>query len=381
MKPLVIVGSGLAAYMLAREWRKYDKETPLTMVTKSAGHYYSKPQLSTALAKKQSVRDLVLQDAAAMEQQLNADILTETTVTDIDSQNKIVSIEGKAISYSQLVLALGADPITLSLQGDAADDCLSINQLEDYGTYQKWLEGKKHLVILGTGLVGCEMMNDLLCAGYEVTMITLDDTPLARFVPAVMGEAFQSVLAEHRVSWHLNVSALSIDSCAAGYRVTLSNGQQVEADGVVSAVGLRANTQLADQAGLLVERGIVVDRFLKSSQSDIYALGDCAQVEGAVLQYVAPLLASARALAKTLSGEPTQVQYPPMPVVIKTTLCPVVTLLSDDCSQGHWHIEGANADWEAKCINNEGDLLGFSLMGACIKKRGVIVKDMKSMWE
>ena len=67
MKPLVIVGSGLAAYMLAREWRKYDKETPLTMVTKSVGHYYSKPQLSTALAKKQSVRDLVLQDAAAME--------------------------------------------------------------------------------------------------------------------------------------------------------------------------------------------------------------------------------------------------------------------------------------------------------------------------
>ena len=380
MQPLVIVGSGLAAYMLAREWRKQDNTTPLTMLTRSQGHYYSKPQLSTALTKEQTAKTLVLKSVEAMREQLEADIMTDTTVTAIDLAQQTVSFSGQRLRYSRLVLATGASPVVLPLKGNAADACVAVNNLEDYAIFQEWLQQKQHLAILGAGLVGCELMNDLLNTGHRPTMIALDQAPLARFIPPVLGEVFQRVLSEKGVRWNLGVSVKTVDRHEQGYAVGLSNGDRVQADGVLSAVGLRACTQLARQSGLTVDRGIVVDRTLRTNVPNVYALGDCAQVNGLVLQYVAPLLQSARALAKTLAGTITEVQYPPMPVIIKTPSCPVVTLPPAAGEEGRWQIEGGGQDWCAQYLNDKHELKGFSLMGACVKERSAFVKKMQPVW-
>jgi rubredoxin-NAD+ reductase len=150
----------------------------------------------------------------------------------------------------------------------------------------------------------------------------------------------------------------------AGVAVELSNGERIQGDVVLSAIGLRPRTQLALDAGLKVERGIVVDRELRTSDPHVYALGDAAEVDGKVLLYVLPLMAAARALAKTLAGTPTPVQYPAMPVQVKTPVCPVVVSPVVPGTPGAWEVEAEGNDVKAVFKNPEGQVLGFALTGA-----------------
>ncbi len=380
MQPLVIVGSGLAAYMLAKEWRKLDSTTPLVMITATGGDFYSKPMLSNALTKQKSAADLSLQSAETMAQQLNATIITNTTVKEIDRKKQMILCGEESFAYGRLVLALGAHPISLALHGDGADSLISINHLEDYAQFESWLQDKKEIAILGTGLVGCELMNDLLNNQYQLNMISLDEAPLARFIPEPLGRVFQDILAAHDVHWYLGSGASSISRHKAGFSITLTDKTDVSADGVISAVGLQANIALAQSAGLEVGQAIMVNRYLQTSDSHIYALGDCVAVDGVVLQYVAPILQSARALAQTLAGEPTIVQYPPMPVVIKTPACPIVTLPPASGIVGDWVIDGEGADWKARFVDDQGMLQGFTLLGQCVKQRQAYVSEMQPQW-
>jgi rubredoxin-NAD+ reductase len=126
---------------------------------------------------------------------------------------------------------------------------------------------------------------------------------------------------------------------------------------------------LAQAAGLNVERGVVVDRELRTSHENIYALGDCAEVEGQNLMYVMPLMACARALAQTLAGKPTAVTYGPMPVTVKTPACPLVVALINKGAQGQWKVEGNGRDIKALCIDSDGKLLGYALTGAAVGEK------------
>jgi len=142
------------------------------------------------------------------------------------------------------------------------------------------------------------------------------------------------------VRWHLQATVQQVNAIDHALQLTLDNGEQVEADVVLSAIGLRADNTLAQAAGLQLNRGIVVDRLLKTSCDGIYALGDCAEVEGQVLPFVMPIMHQARALAATLTGEATQVTYPAMPVLVKTTSYPVVVSPPAMEANGTWRRAG-----------------------------------------
>ncbi|MCZ7654666.1 MAG: FAD-dependent oxidoreductase [Rhodocyclaceae bacterium] len=184
--------------------------------------------------------------------------------------------------YSRLVLALGADPIRLALAGDAADAVLSVNDLADYARFREALKEARGVAILGAGLIGCEFANDLAAAGHAVTVLDPAAWPLASLLPQPAGEALLSPLAALGVSWRLGRAVKAVDRDGSGFRLTLDNGDRVDADLVLSAVGLRPRIALAKEAGLAVNRGILADALLRTSDADIFALGDCAEIEGQV---------------------------------------------------------------------------------------------------
>jgi rubredoxin-NAD+ reductase len=136
-------------------------------------------------------------------------------------------------------------------------------------------------------------------------------------------------------------------------------------------VGLSPRVDLARKAGLSVNRGIEVNKYLQTSDPSIYALGDCAEVEGLVLMYVMPLMNAARALAKTLAGEQTAVHWPAMPVTVKTPACPVIAFPSR--VTGEWQIDGSGANLAAVCRQGES-VVGFALTGERIKERNTWLK-------
>ena len=375
MEPITIVGTGLAGYSVARELRKHDKVTPLRLISADKGFFYSKPMLSNALARGQTAGDLANANAAAMAQQLDAEILTETRVVAIDRDARRIEVGDAHFSYSKLVLAVGADPIALPLSGSGADRVLAVNNLGDYGRFRERLAGRERVVILGAGLIGCEFANDLRTGGYQVELIDLSPQALGRLVPVEIATALQRALTAIGVGWHLGTSVAAVEYRGDDQlRVRLDNDEQLEADLMLSAVGLRPQIGLAGAAGLEVDRGIVVDRFLRSSTNDIYALGDCAQVGGLVLPYVMPIMQCARALAKTLAGEPTELAYPAMPVVVKTPACPLVVCPPLIGTQGEWLVEGDDDGVKALFNDGEGQLRGFAVTGKAVAEKNALAR-------
>ncbi|MFA7387627.1 MAG: FAD-dependent oxidoreductase, partial [Thiohalobacteraceae bacterium] len=216
MEPIVIVGTGLAGYTVAREFRKLDPHTPLALFSADDGGYYSKPMLSNALAQDKNAETLLLSDARQMATQLRAEVYPHCRITALDPTTRRIRNGQQELAYTKLVLALGADPVRLPLAGDAADAVLSINDRADYAQFRAAIEGKRRIVILGGGLIGCEFANDLVAAGYEVAIIDIATHPLGRLVPAAIGLALRDALAGLGVKWHLGRSAASVDRTADG---------------------------------------------------------------------------------------------------------------------------------------------------------------------
>jgi len=159
---IVIIGSGLAGYTLIREIRKLDKAIPITLITREPGYFYSKPMLSTALASKKEASQLITTASEGMASQLGIDILAETDVSAIDATVQTLQTSAGQISYGKLVLALGSDQIRIPLEGNAASEVLTVNDLEDYEKFRQAIVGKKKVAIIGAGLIGCEFANDLV---------------------------------------------------------------------------------------------------------------------------------------------------------------------------------------------------------------------------
>ncbi len=368
MHPIIIVGTGLAGYNLAKAFRKLDVDTPLVMITADDGRHYSKPMLSTGFSKGKSADELAMADAGAMAAELNATILTHSAVQAIDAEAHQLTTNDQVLSFSKLVLATGAEPVRLALEGDAADAVYSINDLVDYGRFRDALPEHAHVAIMGAGLIGCEFANDLHAGGYRTTVIAPSSQVMPGLLPAEAADSVQSALEVLGVSFRLGCSATGVCRTGDHVRLTLDNGESVSADIVMSAVGLRPRTRLAEKAGLAVGQGIRVNRLLQTSHPDIFAMGDCAEVDGHVLLYVMPLMTCARALAQTLAGEPTEVSYGPMPVTVKTPACPVVTAPPAAGVEGQWILEPGESG--VKALFQVGDTLhGYALTGDAVREK------------
>ncbi|WP_211829278.1 NAD(P)/FAD-dependent oxidoreductase [Kistimonas asteriae] len=368
MHPIIIVGTGLAGYNLAKAFRKQDQDTPLVMITADDGRHYSKPMLSTGFSKGKSADELAMAEAATMAAELNASILTHTGVQAIDPEAHQLKTDGRVLTYSKLVLATGAAPIRLALEGDATDAVFSINDLTDYDRFRAALPESAHVAIMGAGLIGCEFANDLHAGGYQTTVVAPSSQVMPGLLPTEAAGSVQSALETLGVNFRLGRAATGVFRAGERVRLALDNGDSVSADIVISAVGLRPRTQLAEKAGLAVGKGIVANQLLQTSHPDIFAMGDCAEVDGHVLLYVMPLMSCARALAQTLAGEPTAVSYGPMPVTVKTPACPVVTAPPAVGARGQWVLEQGDAG--VKALYQDGDTLhGYALTGEAVREK------------
>ena len=176
--------------------------------------------------------------------------------------------------------------------------------------------------------------------------------------------------------FHFGPTLSNLKKVDDGLEATLSNGDVVKTDIVISAIGLRPRTGLAKAAGLDVNRGIKVNRLLETSAKNVYALGDCAEVDGHVLLYVLPLMAAARALANTLVGKPTQVSYPAMPVGVKTPITPLTFHPPIGSQEGQWEYEEEGNNVRAYFKNANGELLGFVLTGEALSDKAKLTKEL-----
>lgn len=373
---IVIIGSGLAGYTVIRELRKLDKAIPITLVTREPGYFYSKPMLSTALASKKSAEQLQTTNAEGMAAQLEVTILGDADVSAIDTASQTIETSKGSIAYGKLVLGLGSDQIRLPLQGNAANEVITVNDLEEYAQFRQAIEGKKRITILGAGLIGCEFANDLVLGSFEVDVIDLAPQALGRLLPEAAAQMLQSTLSEAGVRWHFATTVQSIDRNGDSLSITLANGSVISSDVFLSAVGLRPRLDLAKAAGITTGVGITVNRQLETSAKNVYAIGDCAEVNGLVLPYVMPIMQAARTLAPNLLGQELALTYPAMPVMVKTPSLPTIVSPPAKGAVGDWKINSMDDGLEARFESSDGKLLGFALLGTATAQRGALTKEL-----
>ncbi len=362
--PLTILGTGLAGYTLAREFRKIDGTTPLRLITRDGGGFYTKPSLSNALANHKTPAQLQTKTAEQMATELNADIRARTEVTGIDPGQRLLRLaDNTELAYDRLVIAWGADPIRVPMEGDAVNDVQSVNDLDDFSRFFASLEHAQSVAVIGAGLIGCEFANDLASRKIKAFVIDPAGWPLSRLLPEPAGRHFAAALQSEGVEFFFGVSARAIWRVGNAYRIELADGREIVVDRILSAIGLRPRTALAQAAGIVCQRGIVTDRLLETSIPGIYASGDCAEIAGLNLPFVLPIMHQAAALARTLTGKPTPLRYPAMPVVVKTPACPTVVCPPAAGAAGAWTCEPVDGGLQALYRSPNGDLLGFSLLG------------------
>lgn len=369
MKPIVIVGAGLAGYTVAREFRKLNKAAPMIIITADSGDFYSKPMLSNAFAQGKQAAQLITQSATQMSAQLNSHVMTGTRVNGIDSALRKVDTSAGTFEYDKLVIAVGAQPIRLPIEGDAADQVLSVNHIDDYAQFRSRIVSSARVTILGAGLIGCEFADDLASAGHAVSLVDPNPLPLASLAAPPLSQGLHAALTARGVALRLGTTAVRIDKAGSGLQVALADGSTFETDIVLSAVGLRPDLTLAKAAQLATGRGIIVDPTGQTSAPDIYALGDCAeytsQADGSTrtLPYIAPLMTAGRAIARTLNGEKTEIDLKAVPVIVKTPCYPLALVPPPlhAVANGRWHADADTARTICRFYDNNGVMLGFGV--------------------
>jgi rubredoxin---NAD+ reductase len=360
---IVIVGAGIAGWSVAESIRRQDRETPLLLISACEGLTYPKPALSTALAQGKRADDLIEMEAADRAAALNLAVRTETRVIRIDPKKRRLTTARGGIQYAKLILALGARQRELPITGDAADSILRVNDLAAYKRLRNRLDQQlRHVTILGAGLIGCEFAEDLSGAGYQVSVVDPATHPLASLLPPDTANQLRGRLEQKGVEWYFGTTLDSAEQCGEGIRAVLADGDAIETDLILSAAGLVPNTQLAEKAGLSVSNGINTDRLMHTSDNNIYAIGDCAAVEGELFCYIEPIRRQAETIAADLRGEHLPFDTLPPLVRVKTPSFPL-TICPPQKREGSLAVPHKTADIERVDYLRDGELVGFVLSG------------------
>jgi nitric oxide reductase FlRd-NAD(+) reductase len=357
--PIIIIGSGFGSYQLIKTIRRTDKHIPIMVFTLDEGHDYNKPDLSHAFSHQQTCTDLIRQTAQEFASEYNITLHALTRVESIDSQQQSVLVNGIAYPYSQLVLATGARTFVPPMQGNATSNVITLNSLQEFESAQAQIHEAKRVLIIGAGLIGTEIAMDLSHCGKQVVVVEPSKGLMANMLPELVATALQQKLIEAGVEFEFGQTIISLDHKDSAICATLSSGKAVDIDCVISAAGLKANVGLASQSGCKVNNGLVVNNQLQTSVNNIYALGDCAEINGKVMSYLQPILLSANALAKTLLGQPTDLKLPAMLVKVKTPHMPIQLGGSTVKDVASWQIDIDSSGCSVKAYNEQKQIIGF----------------------
>jgi nitrite reductase (NADH) large subunit len=302
-EPLVIVGNGMAAARLVDELAKAALgRYAIAVIGDEPRLAYNRVLLSSVLAGETASHDIELKPAAWWRDR-GVTLKYGCMATEIDvGRHELKIANEESIGFSRLVLATGSSPLRLNVAGaDLAGvhtfrDSRDVDQLLALGA------AKKSVVVVGGGLLGLEAAYGLAKAGASVTLLHLTDRLMERQLDAPAAQLLKSLVERKGIRILLNASTARLHGESRVEGLELTDGRRIDAEAVIFAAGIRPNVTLAKDAGIPVNRGIVVDDHLRTGQADIFALGECAEHRGICYGLVEPAYEQARVLARHLAG-------------------------------------------------------------------------------
>jgi len=302
-EPLVIVGNGMAAARLVDELAKVALgRYAIAVIGDEPRLAYNRVLLSSVLAGETASHDIELRPAAWWRDR-GVTLKYGCVATEIDVGRRELKIANEeSIGFSRLVLATGSTPLRLNVSGADLAGVHTFRDSRDVDLLLTLAAQKKRVVVVGGGLLGLEAAYGLAKAGTPVTLIHLMDRLMERQLDAPAAELLKSLVERKGIRVMLGANTARVLGETRVEGIELTDGRRIDADAVIFAAGIRPNIALAKDAGIPVNRGIVVDDHLQTGAPDIFALGECAEHRGICYGLVEPAYEQGRVLARYLAG-------------------------------------------------------------------------------
>ena len=271
---VIIVGGGAAGNAASEALRREGFAGPITLISADASPPCDRPNLSKDYLAGIAQEDWVSLRPRDFYSEHAIDLRLASRVVTIEPDaHAVVLSDGTRLSYGALLLATGAEPIRLDIPGASLPHVHVLRTLADSNMLITRATTAKRCVVIGGSFIGLEVAASLRNRGLEVHVVAPETRPMERVMGAAIGDMVRAIHESHGVRFHLGATVTAITETF----VTLSTGERIDADLVVVGIGVRAAVTLATQAGLSMDRGIVVNEFLETSAPDIYAAGDVAR--------------------------------------------------------------------------------------------------------
>ena len=333
---LVIVGAGIAGWSVAEAIRARDGDVPITLVSACAGDAYHKPELSVAMGRGLTPERLVKETGHQKAARLGVRLMAQTFAVGLDPARRRLRTTRGTVPFTRLVLAQGAAPVLPACL--PPDLCWRINSLDAWRALHGALKPASRIAILGAGMVGCELADDLARAGHAVTLLDRTALPLGAVLPETAARRLAARFAQAGIGFFGGVEVRGLSRADGALALETSAGT-FAADQVVSAIGLATESRLARTAGLAFAGGIVVDpATLQTSAPGIHALGDCVSIAGAPCRFIEPIARQAQVIAHALLDMPCAPYAHVTPVIrLKTRALPLV-IEGEMTGEGDWRV-------------------------------------------
>ncbi len=271
---ILIVGGGAAGFAAAEKLRREQYRGSIVMLNNDDTPPVDRPNLSKDYLAGTAPESWVPLRPATFYHKNGIDLRLNSNVSDIDATSRqVILSDGSKLSYDRLLLATGAEPVRLSIPGAGQPHVCMLRSLGDCRAIIERAKTARRVVVLGASFIGLEVAAALRTRGLEVRVVAPDKRPMERILGPQMGDFVRSLHEEHGVVFHLEDTASAID----GQQVTLKSGGTLEADLVVVGIGVRPRIEIAERAGLVIDRGIKVNEYLETSAPEIFAAGDIAR--------------------------------------------------------------------------------------------------------
>jgi NADPH-dependent 2,4-dienoyl-CoA reductase/sulfur reductase-like enzyme/nitrite reductase/ring-hydroxylating ferredoxin subunit len=271
---VIIVGGGAAGFAAAEMLRRQGYQPPVTIVSTDDAGPYDRPNISKDYLAGNAPEEWIPLRPSDWYQKNKIDLLISRRVVKLMPDTRSIELDsGQRLEYGVLLLATGASPIRLDIPGAQLPHVLYLRTLQDSRNIIQRTTHSKRAVVIGASFIGLEVAASLRTRNIDVHVVAPEEIPMQRVLGAELGRFVREIHEQHGVQFHLGQTVASI----AEQSVTLKNGTKLDADLVVVGIGVRPNVELAEKAGLRVDRGVLVDEYLRTSSPNIWAAGDIAR--------------------------------------------------------------------------------------------------------